>query len=159
MMSIEKENFLRTKFISCLQRLEPATRGQWGKMNVQQMIEHFTDVVMVASGKIKMPVVTAADKLPLYREFMMSEKPFKENTKSPVLPEEPLPLKKHTVQAAIGKLQEELIYFFEAFEKDPQLKTVHPAFGELDFNENIQVMHKHALHHLKQFGIDPQLKD
>jgi hypothetical protein len=72
------------------------------------------------------------------------------------LPEEPLPLKKHTIQAAIGKLQEELIYFFEVFDKNAGLKTVHPAFGELDFTENIQVMHKHAVHHLKQFGAEPQ---
>jgi hypothetical protein len=85
---------------------------------------------------------------------MMSEKPFKENTKSPVLPEEPQPLKKHTKEAAVGKLQEELIYFFEVFEKDPGKKTNHPAFGELNFEENIQIMHKHALHHLRQFGVE-----
>jgi len=153
-MNLEKENFLRTKFISLLQRLDAGTAARWGKMNVRQMIEHFTDVTMVASGKLKMPVVTPADKLPKYREFMFSEKPFKENTKSPVLPPEPLPLKKNTKEAAIGKLQEELIYFFEVFEKEPGKKTAHPAFGELNFEENIQIMHKHALHHLKQFGVE-----
>jgi hypothetical protein len=153
-MNLEKENFLRTKFIPLLQRIRTDTPGRWGKMNAQQMIEHFTDVVMVASGKLPMPVVTPPDRLPKYREFMMSEKPFKENTKSPVLPEEPQPLKKHTKEAAVGKLQEELIYFFEVFEKDPGKKTNHPAFGELNFEENIQIMHKHALHHLRQFGVE-----
>jgi hypothetical protein len=153
-MNLEKENFLRTKFIPLLQRIRTDTPGRWGKMNAQQMIEHFTDVVMVASGKLPMPVVTPPDRLPKYREFMMSEKPFKENTKSPVLPEEPQPLKKHTKEAAVGKLQEELIYFFEVFEKDPGKKTNHPAFGELNFEENIQIMHKHALHHLRQFGME-----
>lgn len=153
-MNFEKENFLRTKFISLLQRLPANTPARWGKMNTQQMIEHFADVVMVASGKIKMSIVTPADKLGRFRDFMMSEKPFKENTKSPVLPEEPAPLKKHTKEAAVGKLQEELIYFFEAFEKNPGLITTHPVFGELNFEENIQIMHKHALHHLRQFGVD-----
>jgi len=153
-MSLGKENFLRTKFISLLQRLEANTPARWGKMNLQQMIEHFTDVTMVASGKIKLPIATPADKLQKYREFMLSEKQFKENTKSPVLPPEPLPLKKHTKEAAIGKLQEELIYFFEVFENEPAKKTVHPAFGELNFEENIQIMHKHAVHHLRQFGIE-----
>jgi hypothetical protein len=154
-MSLEKENFLRTKLVPYLQRLDPATPPRWGKMNLQQMVEHFTDVMMVANGKIKMQVVTPPEKLPVYREFMMSDKPFKENTKSPVLPPEPQPLRKHTLQAAIGKLQEEIIAFFEAFEKNPSLKTVHPAFGELDFNENVQIAYKHALHHLKQFGVEP----
>ncbi|HEU4859180.1 MAG TPA: hypothetical protein VFT15_05055 [Chitinophagaceae bacterium] len=153
-MNFEKEDFIRTKFIALLQKLKNDEPARWGKMNVQQMIEHFTDVMMVASGKIKLPIVTAADKLPRLREFMFSEKPFKENTKSPVLAEEPAPLKKHTKEAAIGKLQEELIYFFEAFEKEPGLKTINPVFGELDLDANIQLLYKHALHHLKQFGIE-----
>ena len=152
-MNFEKENFLRTKFIYLLQQLNSDTKPLWGKMNVQQMIEHFTDVMMVASGKIKLPIVTPDDKLPRLQEFLMSEKPFKENTKSPVLGEEPAPLRKRTKEAAIGKLQEELINFFEAFEKTPGLKTANPVFGELDFDMNVQLLHKHALHHLKQFGI------
>jgi hypothetical protein len=153
-MNFEKEDFIRTKLVSLLQKLKNDEPARWGKMNVQQMIEHFTDVMMSASGKIKLPIVTPADKLPRLREFMFSEKPFKENTKSPVLAEEPVPLKKHTKEAAIGKLKEELIYFFEAFEKAPGLKTINPVFGELDFDANIQLLYKHALHHLKQFGIE-----
>ena len=153
-MNFEKENFLRTKFIPLLQKLNSDTQPLWGKMNAQQMIEHFTDVMMVASGKIKLPIATPADKLSRLREFMMSEKPFKENTKSPVLGEEPAPLRKHTREASIGKLQEEIIYFFEAFEKNPAMKTTNPVFGELDFDMTVQLLHKHALHHLKQFGIE-----
>ena len=153
-MNFEKENFLRTKLISLLQKLNADTPPVWGKMNARQMMEHIIDVVMVANGKIKLPIVTPADRLSRLQEFMMSEKPFKENTKSPVLGEEPAPLKKHTKEAAIGKLQEELIYFFEAFEKNPGLKTTNPVFGELDFDMNIQLLYKHALHHLKQFGIE-----
>lgn len=154
-MTIEKENFLRTRLVPWLQKLDPATTPKWGRMNLHQMIEHLADVVKVSNGKIKMAIVTPADKLPLYRDFMMSDKAFRENTKSPVLPEEPLALRTNTIQAAIGKLQEEIIYFFEVFEKDPQLKIVHPVFGELDFNENVQLLYKHALHHLKQFSAEP----
>jgi hypothetical protein len=154
-MNIEKENFLQAKFIPLLHQLKPNTPPRWGKMNVQQMIEHFTDVMMVASGKIKLPVVTPEDKLPRLREFMMSDKPFKENTKSPVLGDEPAPLRKHTKEAAIGKLQEELIHFFETYQENPALKTTNPVFGELNYEENIQLLYKHALHHLKQFGVEP----
>src|SRR5688572_23941022 len=68
-MNFEKENFLRTKFIYRLQQLNRDKQPLWGKMNVQQMIEHFTDVMMVASGKIKLPIVTPADKLPRLQEF------------------------------------------------------------------------------------------
>lgn len=151
-MTIGKENFLRSRLIPVLQRINPATVPQWGKMSFHQMVEHMVDVVRVANGQIIMELVTPPGKLPLYREFLMTEKPFKENTKSPVLPEEPLPLRSHTVQAAIGRLQEELIHFFQVFEKNPAFKTLHPVFGELDFNENVQCLYKHSLHHLKQFG-------
>ncbi|MFN8288803.1 MAG: hypothetical protein U0U70_00975 [Chitinophagaceae bacterium] len=154
-MSIEKENFLRSRLIPLLQKLDPATPPVWGKMNLHQMIEHFTDVTTLANGTKKLEVVTPAGRLPVLREFMMSDKPFRENTKNPLLPEDPPPTHTRTLQAAIGELQQELIRFFEVFEKDPALKTVHPIFGELDFNENIQLLHKHALHHLKQFGAEP----
>ena len=153
-MNFEKENFLRTKLVSLLHQLKTDEPARWGKMNARQMIEHMIDVMMVASGKIKLPVTTPADRLLKLREFMMSEKPFQENMKSPALGEAPAPLKKHTKEAAIGKLQEEIIYFFEAFEKKPDLKTTNPVFGELDFEMNIQLLYKHSLHHLKQFGIE-----
>ena len=154
-MSIEKENFLRTRLISLLQQLNPATPPIWGKMSVQQMIEHFDgNGVRIASGRTRVDnVITPTANLPKYREFMMSEKPFKENTINPLLETEPVPIQFRTVQAAIGNLQQELIYFFEVFEKDPMVITRNPIFGDLNFEENVQLLHKHALHHLRQFGV------
>jgi len=153
-MNKEKEIFLRKKFVTLLQQLNDTAPARWGKMNVQQMIEHFTDALMAANGKIRLPVITPADKLPRFYEFLLSEKQFKENTKSPVLGDDPAPIRKNTKQAAIGKLQEELIYFFESFKNNPGLKTINPVFGELNYEENIQLLYKHALHHLRQFGVE-----
>jgi hypothetical protein len=155
-MSFEKENFLRTRLVVQLQQLDPATKAKWGKMGVQEMIEHYAgDAVRNASGKLKIDkIVTPPENLGRMREFMMSEKPFKENTKNPLLGEEPAPTRYKTVQAAIGALQEELIYFFEIFEKDPNLVTRNPFFGDLNFEQNVQLLYKHALHHLRQFGVD-----
>ena len=156
-MSLENENFLRTKLISYLQRLDPATPARWGKMNVQQMIEHYGgDAVRNASGRLKInTIMTPPEHLDRMREFMMSDKPFKENTKNPLMGEEPAPLRYKTIQAAIGGLQQELIYFFEAFEKNPQLITRNPFFGDLNFEQSLQLLYKHAVHHLKQFGVEP----
>lgn len=156
-MSFEKENFLRTKLISYLQRLDPATPPKWGKMNVQQMIEHYSgDAVRNASGRLKIDkLTTPPENLQRMREFMMSDKPFKENTVNPLLGKEPNGLRYKTVQAAIGALQMELIYFFEAFEKDHLLITRNPFFGDLNFEQNVQLLYKHALHHLRQFGVIP----
>lgn len=126
-------------------------------MNVQQMIEHFAgDALRNANGRLRIPeMVTPPEKLERMREFMMSDKPFRENTRNPLLAEEPKPLRFKTIQAAIGALQQELIYFFEAFDRDQTLRTRNPFFGDLNFEENVQLLHKHALHHLRQFGVEP----
>ncbi len=156
-MSLEKENFLRTKLVTCLQRLDPSTPPRWGKMSVQQMIEHYAgDAVRNASGRLKIDtIMTPPEQLERMREFMMSDKPLRENTKNPLMSEEPSPLRYKTIQAAIGGLQQELIYFFEAYEKDPGLVIRNPFFGDLNFEQNVQLLYKHALHHLKQFGVEP----
>jgi hypothetical protein len=156
-MSLEKENFLRTKLVSYLQRLDPATPPRWGKMNVQQMIEHYGgDAVRNANGRLKIDnMLTPPENLNRMREFMLSDKPLKENTKNPLMGEDPAPLRYRTVQASIGALQQELIYFFEAFEKNPNLITRNPFFGDLTFEQNVQLLYKHALHHLRQFGVEP----
>ena len=156
-MSFEKENFLRTKLVKYLQQLDPNTAPLWGKMNVQQMIEHFGgDAIRNANGRLKTPtILTPPENLQRMREFMMSDKPLKENTKNLLLGEEPSPTRYKTIQAAIGALQQELIYFFEVFEKDPTLVTRNPFFGDLNFEQNVQLLYKHALHHLRQFGVVP----
>ena len=156
-MSLEKENFLRTKLVTYLQRLDPFTPPVWGKMNVQQMIEHFgADAVCNASGRLTYDkLLTPVEHLEKMREFLMSDKPFKENTKNSLMGEDPLPHRYKTVQAAIGALQEELIYFFEAYDKTPDKVILNPFFGELNFEQNVQLLYKHALHHVRQFGIEP----
>lgn len=155
-MTIEKENFLRTQLVSHLKRLDPLSPPHWGKMDVQQMIEHFAgDALRTASGRLKMEtILTPPERLPKMREFMMSNKPFKENTANPLMPLDPPLHRFNTLQAAIGALQMELIYFFQAFENKPGHITRNPFFGDLDFEQNVQLLYKHALHHLRQFGVE-----
>jgi hypothetical protein len=108
-----------------------------------------------ANGKVRHEnILTRPDQLQAYRDFMMSERLFKENTKNKLMGEEPELVKHKTIQAAIGELHEEIIHFFEVFEKNPELKVRNPFFGDLNFDESIQLLHKHALHHLMQFGVE-----
>src|SRR5690606_15979457 len=112
--------------------------------------------VSSASARTKVQnIVAPPEKLQLFRDFLMSEKRFRENTVNPLLSPEPAPPQFKTAQAAIGALSEELIHFFEVFEKDHTLITRNPIFGDLNFEQNVQLLHKHALHHLRQFGVEP----
>lgn len=152
-MNREKYIFLKEAFIPLLKTLKSNTKGKWGVMNAQQMVEHFTEYVKMSSGAIKLEPYLTAEKTLRPKAFMMSDAPFKENTPNPLMPD--LPPKAHNpdMASAIDELREVLSEFFRNFEDDPGLLTMSPFFGELNYEENIQLLHKHAVHHLKQFGL------
>ena len=151
-----KEVFLKKEAIPLFSQLSSEANGVWGVMNAQQMVEHLGDAVKNASGKLLLPSLTEGEQLEKMRSFLMSEKPFKENTPNPMMPATGAALRRPDMNSAIEKLQSELDYFFEVFRKDPSLKTKNAFFGELDYGMNIQLLDKHFRHHLKQFGIEVQ---
>lgn len=154
-MDNKKLDFLRYQFFPLLQPLKSEAKGKWGKMNGQQTVEHLSDFLKISTGKLIFSLVTTTDLLPRYREFMLSEKAFKENTRAPheVLPEEPLPLRYRVMSEAINELKKELDDFFRFFEDHPLTKTLHPVFGELNYEEWIILHYKHVIHHLNQFEL------
>jgi len=83
---------------------------------------------------------------------MLSETPFRENTTNPLMPEVPAPVVNVSKDEAINELQNELKFFFSVFEKNNLQVTRNPFFGDLNYEENVQLLYKHAAHHLKQFG-------
>lgn len=152
-MNQEKIHFLKNDFIFLLKHLAPDARGSWGVMNGHQMVEHMVDVMRNASGKLKLPIINRGERLEKAREFLFSDKPFAQNIKNPYISETPPPPRKPTIQASIEKLQQELNYFFDVFEKDSGFTTQNAFFGELDFHGNVHLLYKHAFHHLRQFGL------
>jgi hypothetical protein len=157
-MNEEKLQFLKKEFIPLLQKIDPGAKPAWGKMNLQQMIEHFSGAVKIASGTLRLPGTSEPADVSKSYTFLMSDKPFKENIANPLLSEEPYPLRNHTLQAAIGELQSNLLEFFRTYENEEGKKVLNAFFGNLNYAEQIQLLHKHALHHLKQFGVEPLIK-
>ncbi len=150
----EKMLFLRNRFVPLLRQIPTETPPAWGKMTLQQMIEHFADSVRIASGKaVHTEIVTPPEQLEQYRKFMESDKPFRENTVNPLLPEVPAPVRNPSKEEAVKELQEEIDFFFSVFEKNNMQVTRNPFFGDLNYTQNIHLLYKHALHHLKQFGV------
>lgn len=148
-----KADFLRKEYTQILSALDPATAGKWGKMNVQQMIEHMSDYVRVGCGKEVLPLQTPEEHLPKYQAFLESEKPFRENTPNSLMSDTPADVKHAGKEEAIAELQDELDNFFEVFKNEPGKKVTNPFFGELDYDMSVQLLHKHAWHHLRQFGV------
>ena len=154
-MAAEKLHFITTGFIASVKKLTPGTSAKWGKMNAQQMIEHVTGFFKVSSGELQFDLVTPEEHLPKFKEFLVSDKEFRENTKAPltVIGEETLPLRHSNMEAAITALEKSIKEFVDHFAPDKNITTLHPVFGSLNFDEWVLLHYKHVMHHLKQFGL------
>ena len=154
-MDAMKLDFIKQKFVALISQLPANATGKWGKMNAQQMVEHTTAFFKVSTGKLQFELVTPEEHLPKYKEFLLSDKEFKENTKAPstVLGEDPLPLRCNDMPHAIEILQNSIDEFVNYFAGDTTKKTLHPVFGELNFEEWVLLHYKHVVHHGKQFGV------
>jgi hypothetical protein len=150
----EKAFFLRNEFVESLRNIDPATKPLWGKMNVAQMIEHMSYSLRQANGRDTYECVTPEENIPRMQAFLMSEKPFKENTPNQLLPDTPEPAKRETIESALDELAEEIEHFFKVYEVDRDRTITNPFFGDLTYDMWVQLLHKHAWHHLKQFGIN-----
>jgi hypothetical protein len=147
--------FLQRQFIPLLRSIPHHTPPNWGKMNLQQMIEHFGDAVRMSSGRLPAPrLFTPEADLPRMQAFLASDKPFRENIPNPLMPESPAPPRFQNIDEAIDKLEVQLEHFFAVFAANPQLTTLNPFFGNLDYEGNVHLLYKHAVHHLRQFGVE-----
>jgi hypothetical protein len=154
-MNAEKETFLKHRFLVLLRQVPLETPPLWGKMTFQQMVEHFSDAVRIASGKmVYTDIVTPEAHLQKMRGWLMTDKPFRENTVNPTLPEVPVPVRNPSLDEALDELEQEIHYFFTVFEENNLQVTRNPLFGDLNYDQNIQLLYKHALHHLRQFGVE-----
>jgi hypothetical protein len=153
MMNQQQVNFLKNEVVFHLKHLAPDAKGSWGKMNGQQMVEHLAEILKVANGRIHQPVLPDKTRMEKSYAWLMTDKPFRENTINPLLPEEPRPEEYNTMQQAIEAVQKELDHFFEVYAATPGLRIENPVFGNLNFDEQVQLLYKHTQHHLKQFGL------
>jgi len=153
-MNEAQVSFLKNEFIPLLEKIPFDKKPEWGGLTVQQMIEHLCDVQQLASGKIANKIlVVPEEKIPAAQKFLMSDKPFPLDVVNPIFPKDPKPVRNTTIAEALKELRSELDFYFSILDLDQELIILHPYFGELNREMNLQAVYKHALHHLKQFGV------
>ena len=152
-MSNEKLSFLTITFPDLVRVADPNTKPLWGKMNLQQMVEHMSESVRIANGKVSFPLMTPEERLPAMLAFVRSEKEFKPNTKNALMGEEPEPLRNKNMNDALDEYLAEIQAMKNHFENKSGAVLLNPFFGELNFEDWIQLLHKHEVHHLNQFGL------
>ncbi len=151
---MDKLRFLEIEFPELLASIPLDTAPLFGKMNVLQMIEHMAYAFQQASGLVVHPTLHDAETTQKMYRFMMSDKPFRDNTPNPYLPDEPLPASYSAQPQAIEALKQAIQVFKETFTDQPEKRLLNPFFGELNFEEWTHLLFKHSWHHLRQFGIN-----
>jgi len=137
------------EIISRIQKLEPTSQAQWGKMNVSQMLAHcqgpFT--AYFKEKKSKRPLMGLLfGKMVIKR--LLSDKPWKRG----------LPTAKGlkiTDQRNFEEEKEKLVSAIEHFSTEGYTITsfTHPFFGKLSAQEYALFNYRHLDHHLQQFGV------
>ncbi|MGZ3864526.1 MAG: hypothetical protein ACXVPN_16545 [Bacteroidia bacterium] len=150
---MEKENFLTREYIPLLKTLKADEKPLWGVLSAQGMVEHMTDSVGIAWERLKEPMQTPPELLEKARSFALSEKEFKPNTKNSYMSETPAPLRNANMQEAIQELENEIFLFTSHYKFNEGATVVNPFFGTFNYEQWIHLLHKHAIHHLKQFSV------
>lgn len=135
-----------------LDGLDENVQPLWGKMSAQRMIEHLSDTLRLAKVELSVELEIPAEKVEKAQAFLYSEHPMPVDFKASFAPED-AELRNESIDLAIDELTINFIEYLNLFEEQSNLKTLHPNFGMLGFEDWQKLNSKHITHHLKQFGL------
>ncbi len=150
---ISKELFFKEEYIPLIKKLKGNEKGNWGVLSPQGMIEHMSESIANASMRIVHALHTPPELVERYKSFALSDKEFKPGTKNALMTDEAPALRLRSIQDAVKELEEEIKEFLAFYEHKPEDKVLNPFFGDLNYSEWLHLLHKHAIHHLKQFNL------
>jgi uncharacterized protein DUF1569 len=134
-----------------LDKLEPTSGRQWGKMTPAQMLAHCSAAMEMATGDVKPPRMFVGRILGwVVRPMVLKEeKPLGKN--GPTAPSLVI-----TGERNFAAERQRLSGLVDRFATGgPSACTMHPHtfFGRLTPDEWARLMYKHLDHHLQQFGV------
>lgn len=150
---MSKEQFFSNEYIPLLKKLKGDEKGNFGVLSAQGMIEHMTDSIGIAWERVKEPMQTAEIHLEKVRAFALSDREFRPGVKNSLMSETPAPLRNATIEDAVKEIETEVKSFLDYYKKNPEAKVLNPFFGEFNYEQWLHLLHKHAVHHLKQFNL------
>ena len=135
--------------IARVDKLQPASPRQWGKMDVAQMMAHCSAGLDMASGRLILPRIFIGRVVgPFFKSIYTTEKPLSKNS----------PTDKKLViadQRDFAREQEQLKLKLRQFHEGGEAHCTrhpHPFFGQFTPQAWSRGMYKHLDHHLRQFG-------
>lgn len=137
------------EIMSRIDKLQPSSQRQWGKMEVAQMLAHCSATLDMASGRLNPPRVLIGKLIgPLFKSILINEKPFGKN--GPTDKQLKISDQRDFARERDG-LKQKVRQFHEAGEAGCT-RNPHPFFGRLAPQDWSRGMYKHLDHHLRQFG-------
>ena len=137
------------EIISRIDKLQPISQRQWGKMDVAQMMAHCSASVDMATGRLKIPRAFIGRLVgPLFKSIYTNEKPFSQN--APTAQE--LKFADPHDFAREQEMLKQKVHEFHRGGEAQCTKHPHPFFGALTPQEWARGTYKHLDHHLRQFG-------
>lgn len=137
------------EIISRIEKLEPTSKAQWGKMNVAQMLAHCSGPMQVYFGerKAKRGLMGLLFGKIAFKQ-LISDKPWRKS----------LPTAKEFKITGSRNFEEEknkLLSGVHRFSTEGYTITsfIHPFFGKLSSQEYALFNYRHLDHHLQQFGV------
>jgi hypothetical protein len=140
----------RQAILARLDRLEPTSARQWGKMDAAQMLAHCATAMEVAtSDRPRKQALIGRLLGPLVRRRMLGTQPFPRNS-----PTDPTFVVSDSRDFARERTRlQAVIETFAARGPERAAEAVHTFLGRLSGPEWGCMMYKHLDHHLRQFGL------
>ncbi|WP_343485998.1 DUF1569 domain-containing protein [Allomuricauda sp. d1] len=148
-----EEKFLKNEVAGLLSKLQKDSIPDWGNMTAQQMVEHLIWTFDVSFGKIRVECFTPKNKLTVFKKFLFSDHPTKQNFRNPLLVDGLPELQHESLGAAIATLKSTIQRFYSIYNTENSKEEIHPIFGTLNFEEWERAHYKHCFHHLQQFDL------
>ena len=142
------DHAVKQETIDRINKLTSQTKGQWGKMNVSQMLAHVQMPIRIAFGTHQ-PKGSFLLRLigPLFKSKLWDEKPYKQS-----LPTDPTFIMTGT-EKDFEKEKAVLIDLINNFNEANIQGEQHPVFGKINKPNWSKATWKHLDHHLRQFGV------
>jgi hypothetical protein len=134
--------------LSRINKLTPASKALWGKMDVAQMLAHLQLPILTAYGK-HIPKGSFMLRLigPLFKSMLWNNKPWKQG-----LPTDPTFITSAD-PANFENEKSKMLDLLIQFSPEALVAERHPIFGKFTKDNWSMATWKHIDHHLRQFGV------
>jgi hypothetical protein len=148
-MSTAWDPSVRSSFVDRAARLTAATSPLWGRMNAGAMMAHLNDSLRMAFGDLPCKSKNLPLRYKPIRRLIIYYLPMPKG--APTAPE----LMARCSGAALDDERKNFAQLLDRCAAMTPASTfgVHPAFGDLNYDEYGALIWKHTDHHLRQFGL------